>query len=141
MLIRIQTMSNRIVLVTGSRGWTDKNIIKQEFVKLVQENLDVSEWVLVHGACRGADLISAEVAIELGWKLIGMPVTSKAWQTYGKRAGIMRNTEMIQEHKPHHAFAFQVGDSPGTNHCIREVNRYMNQNNSRMMESIRCTRI
>lgn len=49
----------------------------------------------------------------------------------------MRNSEMIKQHHPHHALAFQIGDSPGTKHCIGELNKYIKADNSRLMEPVR----
>jgi hypothetical protein len=107
-------MSERIVLVTGSRGWNNDVIIHDALKQLMDENLDVNSWTLVHGGCYGADHMTAKLAHQLGWKLIEMAVTPSDWAKHGKRAGIIRNSEMINVHQPHHALAFQIGDSPGT---------------------------
>jgi len=86
---------NQVVLVTGSRGWIDIEIIRKEFIHLASKYPSEIQWTLVHGGCKGADLLSDKVAKEMKWNIISMPVTPDAWKTLGKRAGIMRNTEMI----------------------------------------------
>jgi hypothetical protein len=107
-------INDHVVLVTGSRDWSDITTIRNEFKLITQQNPSVTKWTLVHGGARGADLLAAQVAKEMGWYIISMPVTTQDWQKHGKKAGIMRNNDMIHKHKPHHAVALHLDDSPGT---------------------------
>jgi len=131
------SINHHVVLVTGSRDWSDVTTIRNEFNLIMQENLPITEWTLVHGGARGADLLAAQIAKELGWNIIGMPVTTHDWYKHGKKAGIMRNCDMIKTHKPHHAVALHLNESPGTKHCIGELNKYRGQIDTRMKEPIR----
>jgi hypothetical protein len=48
--------------------------------------------VLVHGACRGADLTAAAI-----WRLWGLPTEAHPadWTTHGRSAGFLRNRLMV----------------------------------------------
>lgn len=80
-------------MVTGSRDWKDVGLIHRELYNawkdLVYEDEDV---LLVHGCARGADSIAAET-----WLCQGFPVEEHPadWVQHGKRAGFVRNTEMV----------------------------------------------
>ena len=83
----------RRILITGSRDWTDERSIK---VALSQafEGLGRPELVvLVSGACpTGADRIA-----ERAWQSTGRTVERHPadWNRHGKRAGFLRNAEMV----------------------------------------------
>jgi len=95
------------VLVTGSRDWDDRLTIYRGLHEYVQsrwpmgydsENQPVDwvapcDFVLVHGACpTGADSIADDWAIN-NWLI---PERHPAdWEKYGKRAGFIRNSEMV----------------------------------------------
>lgn len=74
------------MLVTGSREWDD--------IQRVVESLQALPpgTVIIHGACRGADLICAAVAEALGFTVRAYPAD---WAALGKRAGIARNQDML----------------------------------------------
>lgn len=75
------------ILVTGSRDWSDEDTIHGA---LYAEIIKDGGAVLVHGACRtGADAIADSL-----W--LGQVERHPAdWDRYGKRAGFMRNAEMV----------------------------------------------
>ena len=80
------------VLVTGSRDWTDERQIRDVL-------LELSLWrgfmqaILVSGACpTGADLMAEGLAEAMEWTIERHPAD---WDTYGKRAGFLRNSEMV----------------------------------------------
>lgn len=78
------------ILVTGSRDWDDELEIK----RVLREH-DVNLWnmVLVSGACpTGADAMAERIAESLGWLIERHPAN---WNKYGKRAGFVRNSEMV----------------------------------------------
>lgn len=50
--------------------------------------------VLIHGDCRGADHLSELVALELGMVPKAYPAD---WETHGKKAGPIRNRQMLRE--------------------------------------------
>ena len=102
-----------IVLVCGSREWKNQQIIRAAL-----EELDGSSTVLAGGA-RGADELGEQLARELG---LGVRVFPADWQQYGKRAGFIRNLEMLEQ-QPDQVWAFWDGLSRGTAHTLREAKR------------------
>ena len=75
----------RVVLVTGSRQWTDRDRI---FFQLDWSDLDL----LVHGDADGADAFAAEWATLYGKSVIAMPAL---WEVHGRMAGPVRNGLMV----------------------------------------------
>jgi hypothetical protein len=75
-----------IVLVCGSRDWTNPDIIRTRLSKLPQGT------VVVEGEGRGADRIARDVALELGFEVLRVPAN---WKLYKKAAGPIRNREML----------------------------------------------
>lgn len=104
---------NRRVLMTGSRTWTDRASIEKSLKRALSLlGLNPTEATLIHGAAKGADLMAAAVAEELGmateahpaqWNVHNVdcptepPVGNTCWQGKEtcKRAGFRRNREMI----------------------------------------------
>lgn len=105
------------VLVCGSRDWPDAGIIREclESIAISHDgNVEV-----IHGDARGADH-GADVAA----RLLRLPVRRfpPDWRKHGKRAGILRNLEMLDE-QPDAVLAFQRNGSRGTQHTIDEARR------------------
>jgi hypothetical protein len=102
------------LLICGSRDWTNKEIIKKELLQLLQ--FFVIE-VIIHGGCRGADILAGQVAKELN-----IPVQEYLadWNTHGKSAGPKRNQKMLDVGKPTFVFAFHddIDESKGTKDMI-----------------------
>ena len=97
------------ILVTGSRDWDDPEMI---FDALAEYNH--GQVTLVHGAARGADATAAKVAAGFGWRIEPHPAD---WNGgYGKRAGFIRNAEMVKAGADV-CLAFIRGGSPGATHC------------------------
>lgn len=102
------------VLVCGSRTWENYSAIKNRLA------LFADDTVIVHGAARGADEMAAKAALELGLA-IDLPPTfanplggyPAEWERYGKRAGYIRNRQMIDSGVGL-VIAFWRGESPGT---------------------------
>ena len=97
-------------IVCGGRDYAD-----YELVRAVLDALNIG--ILVHGAARGADSLAARAATELGITQIACPAD---WQTHGRRAGMLRNLEML-EHKPDLVIAFPGGR--GTAHMASVAER------------------
>lgn len=81
------------ILVTGSRTWKSKWLLEQmidfELDKLGEEG----GVTIVHGGAHGADSIAGAIARERGYTEEVHPAD---WETHGKKAGFLRNTEMIK---------------------------------------------
>ena len=84
------------ILITGSRDWTDYNRIYEALAlqDRCHEHSDCNHrYVLVSGACpTGADVIAEDVAKHFGWDIERHPAY---WDLYDKRAGHIRNSEMV----------------------------------------------
>lgn len=61
--------------------------------------------------------MAGEMAQILGYTVIAVPAE---WKKYGKRAGIMRNQKMFDEHHPDLVLAFHknIAESKGTKHMM-----------------------
>lgn len=75
------------------------------------------EVEIYHGDAQGADRWAATVAATKGMKVRAFPAD---WESYGKRAGYLRNIEML-DGKPDLVLAFWNGISKGTKHTIDEA--------------------
>ncbi|WP_338785431.1 SLOG family protein [Streptomyces sp. DG1A-41] len=99
------------LLVTGSRGWTDVALLEG----VIGEVLWLGRYrprdvLLIHGACpRGADAIADRFACGIGMSVRRHPAD---WDAYGKRAGFLRNAEMVSAGADL-CLAFIKGGSPG----------------------------
>lgn len=100
------------VLVCGSRDWTDHHAILNALIRH-------APLKIMHGAARGADRIAADLA-EL--HDIEAQAFLADWEHYGKRAGILRNLQMLNA-QPNLVIAFQCNGSCGTQHTIDEAQR------------------
>jgi hypothetical protein len=106
------------VLVCGSRSWSDYKRIKEELAALhpgigPDDTADLP--VVIDGDARGADKLAHQAAVELGYGTATYPAD---WKTHGKRAGILRNAQMLAEGKPDLVIAFWDGSSRGTLNMI-----------------------
>ena len=62
--------------------------------------------IVIEGEQRGVDRLAREWAEERGLDVRGFPAD---WNKYGKRAGFIRNSQMLKEGKPHAVIAFPGG--------------------------------
>lgn len=79
------------ILVTGSRTWDDYSVIWKTLNEIDRDDDDPT---LVSGGClHGADQMAEEIAGLLCWITERHPAD---WGRYGKRAGFIRNDEMVK---------------------------------------------
>ncbi|MBK3559290.1 DUF2493 domain-containing protein [Streptomyces sp. MBT56] len=85
-----------LILVTGSRTWEDARSIRHAvFRALYETKTPFREAALIHGDCpTGADALADAYALEVGMNVLKFPAD---WARYGKRAGFVRNAEMVGE--------------------------------------------
>lgn len=109
-----------LVLVCGSRNWTDESTIADVLSDVFY---DIEEGgghpTVMHGAARGADTLAARVADFYGVPTIAVPAN---WVCHGKAAGPIRNRQML-DRKPAVVVAFMLPGSRGTQDCVAEAQR------------------
>lgn len=104
------------ILITGDRHWTDYKMIQsvlQEFAEY--------EPTIIHGVCRGADMLADKAARELGYPIRKFHAN---WDLYGRAAGPMRNTRMLKEN-PDIVLAFHpdLAKSKGTKNMVKQAHK------------------
>jgi YspA, cpYpsA-related SLOG family len=100
------------VLVCGDRDWADGAAIRRELERLPPGS------TVVHGACRGADIIAGQIAFELGFTIDPNPAN---WTRDGLRAGPIRNQAMLNKHPDIErvlAFHENIARSTGTKDMV-----------------------
>lgn len=108
------------VLVCGSRDFSDAEALKKALL-----DFHFDRWegppalgkidTIIAGEARGADMLAKTFAHRFSFKYQGFPAL---WNQYGKRAGYLRNQQMLDEGKPDIVFAFWDGQSRGTKMMI-----------------------
>lgn len=111
--------SDVIVIVCGSRNWTNDRILWARLDALLAEHPGL---VIRHGGCpAGAD------AMADGWcrnRSVPRHIYPANWDHYGKRAGYARNAQMAKaEPKAVLCLAFWDGSSRGTGNMQDEAKR------------------
>ena len=89
------------ILVCGGRDFSDYKLLSQHLNEYIQQGL-----VIIHGAARGADSLAMTWALDNADSHEAYPAD---WNKYGKRAGYIRNVQMLNEGKPDLVIAFPGG--------------------------------
>ena len=102
------------ILVCGGRNYADfdkfnsvMNYLKQWFDK---------DFCIIQGGARGADRLAASWAFFEGCPMLEMRAN---WDYYGKKAGSIRNTWMLQYANPDLVIAFPGGT--GTRNMLEQA--------------------
>lgn len=101
------------VLVCGSRHFNDYELLKR-----VLDDYRISS--IIHGAARGADSLAGRYGKEMGKPVSEFPAQ---WDTYGRRAGPIRNSQMLREGLPELVIAFRGSNSRGTQNMIDQARK------------------
>ena len=101
------------LLVTGSRDWNDLTTLRRELFEWWWSAGAPDHPTLIHGGARGADKLAGAVAEEAGWEVVEFPAD---WDRWGKRAGYIRNAEMVNQF-PDFCLAFILNGSKGATMC------------------------
>lgn len=99
------------IAVVGSRGIGDIIILEQIWERL---KFGFEGHTIVSGGAKGVDQIARKFAFEHKIPIIEHLAD---WNKYGKKAGYLRNKDIIEECDC--CIAIWDGDSPGTAHDIR----------------------
>jgi len=103
------------LLITGSRTWDDYNYILKTLTDFETNSPD-KNIVLVSGECPdGADRLCEIAAKALGWEIELYPAD---WNQYGKRAGFLRNEQMVNT-QPDVCIGFVRNRSKGGSMTVR----------------------
>lgn len=105
------------VMVTGSRSW---GVVDND-VRRLETHLDCyvlgHRFTLIHGAAaRGADKLADDWAARVGIEPERYPAN---WAQHGRRAGLLRNLDMVRTLVPDRDVVLCCWDgmSPGTRHA------------------------
>ena len=118
-----------ILIVCGSRTFDDPAFLFKKLDRLTRK-LDKRKLTVVTGAQRskakdghwhGADYLAERWAKENWCNLLRFHAD---WQKHGKAAGMIRNSEMLEESKATALVAFRVnGPSPGTDDAVAKARK------------------
>lgn len=102
------------IAIIGSRTFDDYSLL-QETLKLYKSKITL----IVSGAAKGADSLGEKWALENNIKTLIFPAN---WNKYGKRAGFIRNEDIIKNCDC--VIAFWDNKSKGTAHSISLCEKY-----------------
>lgn len=105
----------RILLVSGSRTIEDVDFVF-DCLDEIRKECDFN--TIMEGGANGVDSLAGLYARTRNF---GHITKYAQWNTYGKKAGILRNIEMVKECD--YGIAIWDGKSPGTKHCIGELKK------------------
>lgn len=102
------------IAIIGSRDFTDKSLLNKTL-----EPYKPKITYIVSGGAHGADTLGEEWAKENG---IETQIFYADWDKHGKRAGFIRNVDIIENCDG--CIAFWDGESKGTKHSISLCEKY-----------------
>lgn len=108
------------MIICGGRDFQDMDLFIRSMRKMLQQYPDVE--IISGHASRGADRMGEQYATSIGLPLKIFPAQ---WAAYGKRAGYLRNTQMLDYARQGDpvVVAFWDGKSRGTQHMIRSAQK------------------
>ena len=102
------------VIIAGSRSFTDFELLCRTMDYMLSKKVSEGyKIIIISGTSKGADRLGEQYAKLRGYEVILMPAD---WETYGKRAGYVRNEAMANIADA--LVAFYNGTSSGTRHMI-----------------------
>jgi hypothetical protein len=76
-----------LLIVSGSRDWVDEIPVRELLSKF-----DPAWTIVIHGKCRGLDMMVDRVAKSMGFVVAAFPAD---WNRHGNGAGPIRNKDMF----------------------------------------------
>ena len=109
------------VAIVGSRDygvWYDEDGNKHQDLSEVREFIGSLPAcvTIISGGAKGVDTAAEQAAVEFD---LSLKVWKADWATYGKRAGMVRNRQIVDDADC--VIAFWDGFSSGTKHTIEEA--------------------
>ena len=105
------------VIIAGTRTFQDYDLLEKHTTFMLSRKVSAYETIeIVSGGASGADALGERYAREHGYKLTIFPAD---WGRYGRRAGPMRNRQMVEYADA--LIAFHDGTSRGTANIIAEA--------------------
>lgn len=101
------------LIIAGGREFRDYAYLKQECDYMLSKLIETCRIEIVSGGAKGADSLAVGYARERNYPVTIMKAD---WDTHGKSAGYIRNSEMADYGT--HLIAFHDGQSRGTKHMI-----------------------
>ena len=109
--------------IIGSRTFNDYELLKQELKPFLDDNEIKDNLKIVSGGAKGADTLGERWAKENNIEIL---IYLADWNKYGKKAGFMRNYDIIKNCEA--VIAFWDGISKGTAHSLKlakEQNKFI----------------
>ena len=121
-LFGVKKMEVRII-IAGSRGFSDYSFLSQKLEAYIKSHPDC-RFIIISGTAKGADSLGERFAKEKGIEVKRFPAE---WTKYGKRAGYLRNSQMLdfalESEGESVLMAFWDGRSKGTKHMIESAEK------------------
>ena len=106
----------KVLAVVGSKTFDDKKFLEEKMNETMEKYKNIDTFV--SGGARGADTLGENHAKRLNL----LPIILKPdWKTHGKKAGNMRNDDIIK--KAQVVLAFWDGQSKGTADSIKKAKK------------------
>ena len=110
--------SYNTVAVVGSRYFSNKKYMYEKLNELVLEGVINGNTIIISGGAKGADTLAQEWANEMDKPFILFPAE---WEKYGKRAGPIRNSQIVDQSNT--VIAFPSKTSIGTWDTINKARK------------------
>ena len=101
------------VIIAGGRDFNDYSLLKAKCDNILADKTATHRIIVVSGAAKGADSLGEQYAREKGYTVERYPAD---WNTHGRAAGPIRNTQMANSADA--LIAFWDGQSKGTKSMI-----------------------
>ncbi len=118
------------IIIAGGRDFDDYEVLKKSVHDVIYDlvydgRCSDYKCEVVSGTARGADSLGEKFAVEKKFEVKRFPAD---WDTYGKRAGYIRNEQMAKYAVSDGCYgvlvAFWDGQSRGTKHMIDLANKH-----------------
>lgn len=114
--------------IVGSRDFQDQKLFDIELGKFVEQH--GLPALFVSGGARGADSMGERWAIRHG---VPTKILLPDWNTHGKKAGILRNTDIVASCD--HLIAFHKDNSKGTADSIAKATKRLGSERVHIVQS------